>query len=125
MTGLTAKSSTEELVLSSWGSAPLLEQLVLQLADAFARLARTRLTTKQRKLLLATRTALGHRPTHSLSALADHLSRNLQMPLSTVKFNLAVLRRAGLLQSRCLPKRGNTVTLSAAAQLLARLLQEV
>jgi hypothetical protein len=124
MTGLTAKSSTEEYVLSSWGSAPLSEQLLLQLAEAFVQLARTRLTAKQRKLLVASRKALRHRPTLSLSALADHLSRNLPMPLSTVKFNLAVLRRAGLLQNRCLAKRRNTVNLSPAGRLLAQSLPE-
>lgn len=125
MTGLTAKSSTEEQVLSSWGSASLSKQLVLQLAEALTQLARTRLTAKQRKLLVVTRTALGHRPTLSLSALADYLSRNLPMPLSTVKFNLAVLRKAGLLHNRCLAKRRNTVNLSPAARLLAQLLSEV
>jgi hypothetical protein len=87
-------------------------------------LARTRLTAKQRKLLVASRKALRHRPTLSLSALADHLSRNLPMPLSTVKFNLAVLRRAGLLQNRCLAKRRNTVNLSPAGRLLAQSLPE-
>jgi len=124
MTGLTAKSSTEEYVLSSWGSAPLSEQVLLQLAEALVQLARTRLTAKQRKLLLASHTALRHRPTLSLSALADHLSRNLPMPLSTVKFNLAVLRKAGLLRNKCLAKRRNVVSLSLAGRLLAQSLPE-
>ena len=125
MTGLNAKSSTEEQVLSSWGSAPLSEQFVLQLAEALAQLARTRLTRKQRQLLAASKTALGHHPTLSLSALADHLSRNLPMPLSTVKFNLSVLREAGLLRNRCLAKRRNTVSLSPAGRLLVQMLLEV
>jgi hypothetical protein len=125
MTGLTAKSSTEELASSSWGAAPLSEQLVLQLAEAFAQLARTRLTWKQQKLLVASRTALRHRPMLSLSALADHLSRNLSMPLSTVKFNLAVLRKADLFQNRCSGKRRTAASLSLAGRLLAQLLAEV
>ena len=125
MTGLNAKSSTQEQVLSSWGSTPPSKQLVLDLAEALAQLARTRLTRKQQHLLEASKTLLRHRATLSLSALADHLSRNLPMPLSTVKFNLAVLRKAGLLQSRCLPRRRNSVNLSLAGQLLVQLLLEV
>lgn len=123
--GLNAKSSTEEQVLSSWGSAPRFEQLALELAEALAKLALTRLTGKQRKLLAASNTALGYYPRLSLSALADRLARNLPMPLSTVKFNLAVLRKAGLLRSRYLAKRHSCVSLSHAGQLLVRLLPEV
>ena len=125
MTGVTAKSSTEEQVLSSWGSAPRSEQVVLQLAEALTQLAFARLTKKQRKLLVASHAALGYHPALSLSALADYLSKNLSMPLSTVKFNLAVLRKAGLLRNACFAKRRHSASLSPAGRLLVRLLPQV
>jgi hypothetical protein len=124
MTGLNAKSSTEEQVPSGWGSASLSEQVVLQLAAALAQFASARLTKKQRKLLVASHASLRHHPTLSLSTLADHLSRTLPMPLSTVKFNLAVLRKAGLLRNACLAKRHHSASLSLAARLLVELLPE-
>ncbi len=122
MTGLTTKSSTENSLRSSWGSAQLLEQLVFHLAEGFTKLARNRLTKKQQKLLLATREANRYHPTLSYTALADYLSRKLKMPFSTVKFNLRVLRKTGLLTSFAFDKQNNAATLSYSGQLLVQLL---
>jgi hypothetical protein len=124
MTGLTTKSSTENSLSGSWGSASLLEQLVFHLADGFTKLARNRLTKKQQKLLLATREANRYRPMLSYTALADYLSRKLKMPFSTVKFNLRVLRKTGLLTTLATDKQSNAATLSHCGQLLVQLLPE-
>jgi hypothetical protein len=122
MTGLAAKSSTKELLLDRWGSAPHFEQLVLHLADAFTKLAHTRLTEKQKTLLRFTKETLRYHPSLSPTALAEFLSRKLPMPLSTVKFNLSVLLNAGLLKTQPTKKRRNTLTLTYGGQLLTQLL---
>jgi hypothetical protein len=109
------------------GSTLLSEELVLQLVDAFFQLARSRLTAKQMNLLMESSKVLSFYPLKSYSALADTLSRKLRMPLSTVKFNLCVLREAGLLEmSRKLRGRKwrNTIGLSEGGQLLAQSLGE-
>jgi hypothetical protein len=108
-------------------STLLSEELVFQLADAFLQLARSRLTEKQMTLLRESHKVLGFYPLKSYSALADALSRKLRMPLSTVKFNLCVLREAGLLEMRRKllgRKWRNTIGLSGAGQLLAQSLEE-
>ncbi len=127
MMGLAAKSSTKETFMDRWGSEPHFEQLVLYLADAFAQLARTRLTEKQLTLLKSSKEMLRFYPSLSPTALAEQLSRKLPMPLSTVKFNLRVLLDTGLLktkQTKQTKKWRNTVTLSYGGQLLSQLLLE-
>lgn len=121
-TGLTAKSSTQDLVLDSWNSAPLFEQLLLHLAHGFIQLARKRLTSKQRRLLKAASKTLHYRPSLSYTALAETLSQKLSTPLSTVKFNLRVLRDTGLITVLQTRKWHNPVTLSPCGQLLVELL---
>ena len=117
--GLATKSSKQDLHQGKWDSAPFLEQLVLSLAKSYTQLALTRLTTKQRALLLATSQALRYHPLFTYTALADYLSRKLRMPLSTVKFNLCVLRDTGLLTSQQNSKRRSTANLTPGGQLLA------
>ena len=124
---VTTKSFAHTLRLDSLGSTPLSEELVLQLVETLLRLARSRLTDKQLSLLVESRKVLSFYPLKSYSALADILSRKLKMPLSTVKFNLRVLREAGLLEmKRKLQGRKwrNTVILSEGGQLLAQSLEE-
>lgn len=121
MMGLATKSSTEGH-FNNWGSTSLFSQVLLPLAEAFTQLAHTRLTRKQRTLLLTTRAVLRYRPELSPTGLADCLSRKLRMPLSTVKFNLRVLKNAGLLELHPIKKRQTTVTLSHGGQLLTQLL---
>lgn len=100
----------------------LFGQLVLHLAVAFRQLARTRLTSKQRQLLITADKLLRCRPRLSFSALADRLSRDLNMPLSTVKFNLRVLREAGLLETRYTRERKRLAALSRGGELLVGML---
>ncbi len=124
---VTAKSFAQVLRLDSLSSAPLSEEPLLRLANAFLQLAHSRLTAKQLSLLGASHKVLGFNPLKSYSALAEALSRKLGMPLSTVKFNLCILRKAGLLEMRR-KLRGrkwrNTVALTEGGQLLAQSLEE-
>ncbi len=122
MMGLNAKSSTKDYFLNDLGSTPLFEYFLFHLAMAFTQLANTRLTKKQRHLLFATRQALRYHPNLSHTALADYLARKLNLPLSTTKFNLKVLKDAGLLDSKPTNKRRTTASLSFGGQLLTHLL---
>lgn len=97
---------------------------MLQLAKAFLQLAKTRLTEKQRLLLLASSRMLRYYPNLSPTALADRLSRKLCMPLSTTKFNLKVLKDAGLLETKPSSKWRMSTSLSFGGKLLAQLLSE-
>lgn len=120
--GLFAKSSAglDHEQLPSF----LFSQLALHLAETLIQLACTRLTAKQRQLIIAADKLLRRTPQLSLSALADRLSRNLNMPFSTVKFNLRVLREAGLLVMRDTQRGKRFAALSWGGELLAGVLSE-
>jgi hypothetical protein len=122
MMGLAAKSSAKDdffdYLASTWHS----ENYLRQLAKAFTLLAKTRLTDKQRSLLFAAHQTLKFRPNLSPTALADHLSRKLQLPLSTTKFNLNVLKNAGLFDTNSSSKHRSRVSLSYGGRLLTQLL---
>ena len=120
--GLAAKSSAKDdffdYLNSKWHS----ENYFRHLAKAFTLLAKTRLTDKQRCLLFAARQSLTFRPALSPTALADHLSRKLHLPLSTTKFNLKVLTNAGLFETNSSSKHGSRIILSYGGQLLTQFL---
>lgn len=122
MMGLAAKSSTKDDFFDYLSSTRDSENYLRQLAKAFTLLAKTRLTDKQRCLLFAARQILTFRPDLSPTALADHLSRKLHLPLSTTKFNLNVLRNAGLFETNSSSKHGSRISLSYGGQLLTQFL---
>ncbi len=124
MMGLTVKSSTKVSSLDLRSSSLPFERCLLHLALAFSKLAKTRLTEKQQFLLFATQHTLRYHSNLSLTALADYLSKKLRMPLSTTKFNLKILKDAGLLECTFKRKRRATTSLSYGGQLLTQLLQE-
>lgn len=106
------------------GSTWDFEGLFLQLASTLTQIAKTRLTEKQRFLLFATQRALRFHPSLSPTALADFLAKKFRFPLSTTKFNLNVLRNAGLLEIKSSNSRRTSVCLSYGGQLLTQLLPE-
>jgi DNA-binding MarR family transcriptional regulator len=122
--GLATKSSTEGYFFDDLGSTPLFERFMLHLANAFTQLATTRLTEKQRLLLFASNQTLRYYPNLSPTALAERLSRKLGLPLSTTKFNLKVLKEAGLLETKPASKRRTSTSLSFGGHLLAQLLSK-
>ncbi|MFX1564592.1 MAG: hypothetical protein ACFFCH_01225 [Promethearchaeota archaeon] len=124
MMGLAAKSSMKDNFFDDLSTPLQLETFFLQLATAFAKLAYTRLTKKQRFLLLMTNQTLQYHPKLSPTALADCLARKFHLPLSTTKFNLNVLTRAGLLQPRRSKDQGSRICLSFGGWLLTQLLSE-
>ena len=85
-------------------------------------LAKTRLTDKQLQLLFRARETLHYHPDLSPTGLADYLARKCRMPLSTTKFNLRVLRNAGLLESNRGKMLRTTARLSFGGHLLTQLL---
>jgi predicted transcriptional regulator len=122
MMGLAAKSSTEGYYFAESGLALSFTELLLQLALAFTQLAKTRLTKKQLSLLFSARQTLEYHPHLSPTGLADHLARKSRMPLSTTKFNLRVLKTAGLLEAKRTQTLRTTARLSFGGQLLTHLL---
>lgn len=122
--GLAAKSSTEGYFFDDLGSTPLFEHFMLNLATTLTQLAKTRLTEKQQLLLLASNQTLRYYPDLSPTALADRLSRKLCMPLSTTKFNLKVLKEAGLLETKPSSKWRTSTSLSFGGKLLTQLLSK-
>ncbi|MFX0169249.1 MAG: hypothetical protein ACFE89_07835 [Candidatus Hodarchaeota archaeon] len=119
---MAAKSSTEGYFFDEPSLTLSFSELLLNLALAFAKLAKTRLTQKQLCLLFTARQTLRHHPHLSPTALADCLARKLGMPLSTTKFNLQVLKNAGLLETKQTSKLRTTAKLSYGGQLLTQLL---
>lgn len=122
--GLATKSSTEGYFFDDLGSTPLFERFMLHLTNAFTQLALTRLTEKQRLLLFASKQTLSYYPDLSPTALADRLSRKFGLPLSTTKFNLNILKEAGLLETKPASRRRTTASLTFGGHLLAQLLSE-
>lgn len=122
MMGLAAKSSEKDAFFDYLNSTWHSDSYLRQLANAFTLLAKTRLTEKQRNLLFAARQALRFHPDFSPTALADYLARKLHLPLSTTKFNLKVLKNAGLFDTNSSRKQGYRISLSYGGQLLTQLL---
>jgi DNA-binding MarR family transcriptional regulator len=124
MMGLAAKSSTEDWLFDNLLLGTQFQNLFFHLAYAFTQLAKERLTPKQLQLLFATRLTLRYYSNLSPTGLAENLSKKLRLPLSTTKFNLAILKRAGLLETKSSSERRNTVHLSYGGKLLTQLLSE-
>lgn len=124
MMGLAAKSSNGDRLFDNLHSTPHFHYLFFHLAYAFTQLAKARLTPKQLHLLFETHQTLRYNPDLSPTALADRLSKKLRIPLSTTKFNLAILKGAGLLETKPTGKQQTTAHLSYGGQLLIQLLPE-
>ena len=122
MMGLAAKSSTEGSFFTESGLTLTFTELLLELASTFSLLAKTRLTSKQLRLLFSAFQALRFHPHLSPTGLADYLARKCRMPLSTTKFNLRVLRNAGLLETKLTETQRTIVRLSLGGHLLTQLL---
>jgi len=122
MMGLAAKSSTEGSFFTESGLTLTSTKLLLELALSFSLLAKTRLTSKQLQLLFSARQTLRFHPHLSPTGLADYLAHKCRMPLSTTKFNLRVLRNAGLLETKLTKTQRTTVRLSLGGHLLTQLL---
>jgi hypothetical protein len=122
MMGLAAKSSTEGSFFNESGLTLSLSELFYQLTSTLMQLAKTRLTNKQLQLLFHSGQALKHHPHLSPTGLADRLARRCRMPLSTTKFNLRVLMKAGLLETNPCKTPRTTARLSFGGYLLTQLL---
>jgi hypothetical protein len=122
--GLTAKSSMKDNFFDDLSTLLQLESFFCQLAEAFAKLAYTRLTKKQQFLLFMAYRTLQYHPELSPTALADCLARKYSLPLSTTKFNLKVLKKAGLLETHTSNNHGSRICLSFGGWLLTQLLSE-
>jgi len=88
------------------------------LKQSFIRLAQCRLSSKQKLLLKKSKNMLSsHKMT--LTALAEFLSTELNLPHSTIKWNLRTLRDMGLLSAGDANEKGINAKLTLAGALLA------
>lgn len=88
------------------------------LKRSFIRLAQCRLSSKQKLLLKKSKKQLSsHEMT--LTALAEFLSTELNLPHSTIKWNLRTLRDMGLLTAGDANEKGINAKLTLAGALLA------
>lgn len=94
-----------------------------EILTVFIKLAETRLSKKQKQLLLLAHKLLQHEKM-TLNSLIEKISKELKMPPSTVKWNVNVLRKAGLLQGGNENNKGLPACLTPGGKLLAQYLQE-
>jgi len=85
--------------------------------NAFLRLALMKLTKRQKKILVEL--YLNCNGDVTLTSLARELSEKLRLPESTVKWNLRLLRDAGLIQAGSFREKNVPVRLSRAGLVLA------
>lgn len=88
------------------------------LMRSFVRLARFRLSSKQKLLLKKSKLLLSSRKM-TLTSLAEYLSSELNLAHSTVKWNLRALRDVGLLTGGDVNEKGINAELTLAGELLA------
>jgi predicted transcriptional regulator len=123
--GLAAKSSMKDGFFDDLSSTQHLESILLLLTNAFFQLAKTRLTDKQQLLLFTANRTLHYHPHLSPTRLADYLARKLNLPLSTTKFNLKVLKTAGLLETHSSNKGRTIICLSYGGQILTQIHSQI
>lgn len=123
MTGGIAKSTNELFFELETLDLNLLNDLDYKnmfsiLKRSFIRLAQCRLSSKQKLLLKKSKNMLSsHKMT--LTALAEFLSTELNLPHSTIKWNLRTLRDMGLLSAGDANEKGINAKLTLAGALLA------
>ncbi len=93
------------------------------LAVAYFALADERLSSTQKTFLRMSAAMLRFHEL-TLTALADQLSRSSSVPYSTVKWNLRLLVRIGLLDGGDNNSRGKQACLTQTAKMLVRYLEQ-
>ena len=87
------------------------------LKRSFIRLAQCRMSSKQKLLLKRSKSLLSSHDM-TLTALAEFLSTELNLPHSTIKWNLRTLRDMGLLTAGDANEKGINAKLTFAGELL-------
>lgn len=93
-----------------------------KLATAYFNLADARLSETQKTVLRCSVKVLTHNKM-TLTSLADKISRRIQVPYSTVKWNLRSLVDLGLLVGGDAIRRGQLARFTSIAQLLVAFLE--
>ncbi|UCE09595.1 MAG: hypothetical protein JSW61_11565 [Candidatus Thorarchaeota archaeon] len=93
------------------------------LASSFLSLAEHRLSDMQKTVLVMSAKVLEYHDL-TVTALADHMSRRSHVPYSTLKWNLRLLTKMGLLVGGDTKNRGRKASLTEAARLLIHHLED-
>lgn len=126
---VTTKLNPEVSVFSSGHKANFTETAYTEypsfecLAESFFRLAESRMSDTM-KLLLKMCAQLLRFHTLTVTALADQLSQRSSVPYSTVKWNLRLLMKLGLLVGGDAENRGQRAFLTPAASMLIHYLSK-
>jgi len=88
-----------------------------EILSAFIKLAESRLSRKQKRLLLLADEFLQYE-NMSLNSLVEKISKELKMPFSTVKWNINILRKAGLIDGGRKENRGLPARLTLGGKIL-------
>lgn len=94
-----------------------------EILSAFIRLAELRLSRKQKQLLLLADELLQCN-NMTLNSLIEEISREIKMPVSTVKWNVNVLKKAGLIEGGEKDSKGLPARLTQGGKILAKYLRK-
>lgn len=94
-----------------------------EILSGFIKLAETRLSKKQKQLLLLAHELLQYE-SMTLNSLIEKISKQLKMSPSTVKWNINVLRKAGLLEGGNVINKGLPAYLTQGGKMLAQYLRK-
>ncbi len=95
----------------------------LEVLSAFVKLAEFRLSKKQKQLLLVADEFL-RCENMTLNSLIEEISRELKMPSSTVKWNINVLKKVGLIEGGRKDNKGLPARLTQGGKILAEYLRK-
>lgn len=88
-----------------------------EILSAFIKLAESRLSRKQKRLLLLADEFLRYE-NMSLNSLVEKISKELKMPFSTVKWNINILRKTGLIDGGRKENKGLPARLTLGGKIL-------
>jgi len=95
-----------------------------EILSAFIKLADSRLSRKQKRLLLLADEFLQYE-NMSLNSLVEKISKELKMPFSTVKWNINVLRKTGLIDGGRKESKGLPARLTLGGKILVEYFRKI
>ncbi|MHC1627587.1 MAG: hypothetical protein ACXQTI_01985 [Candidatus Nezhaarchaeales archaeon] len=124
MSAFSGKSSTKATLVDKLEIESLRREnpLLLELEYALARLASSKLTKLQKRILLEL--YQNGNGDHTLSSLVRKFSAELGVPESTLKWSLRGLRDIGLIASGNIEVKGIPVSLTYAGMVVAKYMTE-
>ncbi len=95
-----------------------------EILSAFIKLAESKLSRKQKRLLLLADEFLQYE-NMSLNSLVEKISKELKIPFSTVKWNINILRKSGLIDGGRKESKGLPARLTLGGKILAEYFRKI